>query len=110
MQAVALSSREDMKTIKTSPSQTLYDVAVQWYGTTEAVGELMRNNPALENDPGELVKLGIDYLQERSFYPDAALLPGQAIQIDESSFLLKQTVVQQLRNKEISTYDYGTND
>lgn len=99
-----------MKTIRTVPNQTIFDVAAKHYGTCEAVAELLSNNPQLRNDPAALAALGIDYVTDAAFYPDAALLTGQDIQIDTDSRILKQSIVKELQNKEINTYDNGTND
>lgn len=101
---------EAMKTVKTVPNQTLFDVAVKYYGTCEAVSELLANNPGLRNDPAALAALGVDYVTDAAFYPDAALLAGQDIQIDTDSRILKQSIVKELQTKEINTYDNGTND
>ena len=49
-----------MKTIKTVANQTLLDVAVKYYGTAEAAGQLLALNPDLVNDPEALVSLDID--------------------------------------------------
>lgn len=102
-----------MKTVKTVPNQTIFDVAAKYYGTCEAVAELLALNPQLRNDPAALAALGIDYVSETAFYPDAALLAGLDIQIDTDSRTLRQSVVKELQNKEINTFDLednGTND
>lgn len=94
-----------MKTIKTVSNQTIFDVAVKYYGTCEAVDRLMADNPELRNDPAALAATGIDYLTDTGFYPDVALLPGQEIAIDTDSPVLKQTIVKELKTKEINTFD-----
>ncbi len=94
-----------MKTIRTTHNQTLFDVAVKYCGTCDAVAELMENNPGLRNDPAALAALGIDYLADVGFYADAALLPGQEVWIDTDGQTLRQTVVKELKTKEINTFD-----
>lgn len=94
-----------MKVIKTVRNQTLFDVAVKYCGTCEAVAELLADNPGLRNDPGTLAGLGIDYVSDGGFYVDAALLPGQEVRIATDSPILKQTVVKELKTKEINTFD-----
>lgn len=94
-----------MKTIRTAKNQTLPDVAVKYYGTTEAVGELLALNPDLRNDPAALVALGIDYLADDSFYADVALEAGQSVTIDTDSPVLRQQVVRELQNREVNTFD-----
>lgn len=94
-----------MKTISTTPNQTLFDVAVLCYGTAEAVGELLAANPDLRNDPEAMAALGIDPLADDGFYPDIALAPGQSVRIDTDSQTLRQTVVRELQGREINTFD-----
>lgn len=94
-----------MKTIRTVPNQTIFDVAVKYCGTCDAVAELLAANPDLRNDPASLADLGIDYVGDEGFYVDAALLPGQEIRIDTDSPTLKQTVIKELKTKEINTFD-----
>ena len=94
-----------MKTIKTVTNQTLFDVAVKYYGNTEAVGEIMANNPGLRNDPAALAALGIDYMADGGLYLDAALLAGQEVAIDTDSSLLKQTTAKEIENRAINTFD-----
>ncbi len=94
-----------MKTIKTVKNMTLFDVAVKYYGNTEAVGEIMTNNPGLRNDPEALAALGIDYVADTGFYADAALLPGQEVAIDTDSERLKQTTVREVQTREINTFN-----
>lgn len=98
-----------MKTIKTVANQTLLDVAVKYYGTAEAAGQLLALNPDLVNDPEALVSLGIDYLADNGCYLDVALAPGQTVTVDMDSDMCRQTVVKELNDKEINTFD-GTND
>ncbi|SUE33680.1 hypothetical protein [Rikenella microfusus] len=93
-----------MKTIRTVSNQTVFDLAVKYYGTCEAVAELIGNNPGLRNDPAALATLGIDYVADGGFYADAALLAGQEVRIDNDSRTLRQMVVKELQNKEINTF------
>jgi len=92
-----------MKTIKTLQNQTLYDVAVMYYGTSEAVGELILNNAELVNDPAALAQLGVDYINNEGFYPDTSLLAGQNIRIDTQSPNMNRNIVKEIYN-EITTY------
>ncbi len=82
-------------TIRATANQTIYDVAVKYYGTTDAVGELLALNPDLRNDPAALAALGIDYLAA----------PGLTVTIDTGSSLLRQEVARQLRSREINTFN-----
>lgn len=93
-----------METIKTVQNQTVFDIAVQHYGTGEAVGEIMRNNPGLRNDPAALAELGIDYMADSAFYADAALRPNQNVAIDPDSKLRKQSVTRELPGA-VTTFD-----
>ena len=98
-----------MKTIKVRRNQSLRDVALQYYGNHEAAGEILSNNPDLKNDPASLAALGIDALSDEGFYLDAALLSGMDVKIDTDSPLMLKSVLKNL-NREITTYDNGTND
>ena len=45
-----------MKTIEVENDQLLLDIALQQYGTAEAISEIIFNNPDLKNDPSAVVK------------------------------------------------------
>lgn len=99
-----------MKEIKTTENQTLFDIAAMYYGTCEAVGEIIRNNPELANDDRVKVQAGIDSANDRNFYPDLALKPGSVICIDNDSRLIRKNSVREIE-KEVTTFkltDYGT--
>lgn len=93
-----------MKTIEVKPAQTLFDVALEQYGNSEAAGEILRNNPGLQNDPAALSALGIDAVSNDGFYIDAPLLEGSSVEIDTESGLIKNNVLKQI-NSEITTFD-----
>lgn len=93
------------KTIRTTANQTLIDVAVKYYGTAEAIRDIIQLNADIRNDPASLAALGIDYLAEDSFYLDAALAEGQVLAIDTDSPLLRPTTARELQGKEIATFD-----
>lgn len=84
-------------------NQTIYDLAVEYYGTVEAVGEILTNNPDLRNDQVALVALGIDYLADDGLYLDAPIAPGSTIEIDTSSPLCDRQITKEL-TKHITTY------
>lgn len=85
-----------MKTIKAKKNQTVFDIAVEQYGTCEAVGEIIANNPGLVNDPAALAVLGVNALDDDGFYFDAALLAGLEIMIDTNSDLMRKTVTKEI--------------
>lgn len=89
-----------MKQIETVKDQTLLDLALQHYGTAEAVGEILANNPALRNDPATVVAEGHAL---GSFYPDIRLKEGQTVQIDDTSLLMRKTVVKKIETN-VTTY------
>ncbi len=89
-----------MQTITVTDNQTILDVALKCYGTAEALGEIIRNNPGLKNDPAALVKEGRAI---GSFYPDAKLATGQSVLIDDDSRLMKKNVIKNI-DKDITTY------
>ena len=96
-----------MKTVKTLPNQTIYDIAAMYYGTCEAVGELLMNNTELVNDPTELAALKIDYIGDNGFYVDVALLAGQSVEIDTQSPNMNRNIVKEITNQFTT---YGTNN
>ncbi len=94
-----------MKTIKVEPNQTLYDIAVQYYGTVDGVEELMALNPGLQNDPKVLTGLGINTAnQENAFRLDVAVAPGSVLAFDETSKTIDDKVVRKIENQ-VTTYE-----
>lgn len=93
-----------MKTIKAKPNQTVFDIAIEQYGTCEAVGEILANNPSLSNDVAALTALGIEAVGETDFYPDVALDPGADVLIDTASLLMRAAVVKEIK-RDITTYE-----
>lgn len=93
-----------MKTVNVEPNQTLFDLALQYYGTVEALHEILSNNPDLENDPAALIALGVDMLQRGVFRLDVAVRPGFRLKIDETSKLIEDNVLKKITNS-ITTYE-----
>lgn len=89
-----------MKTIKVKDNQILLDIALQYYGTAEAVGELLVNNPGIRNEPQALVSAGREL---DSFHPDIKLQVGQSLQINDDSRTMIKTVVKKIEN-DVNTY------
>lgn len=86
-----------MKKVIVEPNQSLRDIALQHYGTMEAVGEIFTLNCAvLVNDPRALIELGVDVVNDKAFYMDAALEVGLTLAIDDSSGLINKNTVRQL--------------
>lgn len=94
-----------MKTITAKANQTVYDIAVQYYGTAEAVEEIFRNNPDLRNDDRAKIEAGIDAVQDAYFYPDLAVQTGLPVLIDTDSPLLKNSITREMND--VTTFDYG---
>ncbi len=93
-----------MKTIKVEPNQTVYDLAVQHYGTAEAVSEILSNNPDLANDTNALIELSIDTNSQSAFRLDVAVRPGFMLRIDETSGLRNESIIKKITN-DITTYE-----
>lgn len=89
-----------MKTIEVKDEQILLDIALQHYGTAEAIGEIVANNPGLCNEPSAVVAAGRDL---GPFYPDIKLKVGLQVNIDDESRLVKKTVVKKIET-DITTY------
>ncbi len=95
-----------MKTVKTTSNQTVFDLAVEHYGTIEAVGEIMSLN-TLKNDPQAL--LDADINEVNVFYPDIALPAGFEVIIDENSSYRRPNILKELDGRTITTFDNGKN-
>ena len=93
-----------MKKIKVEPNQTIFDLAVQHYGTAEAVSEILSNNPDLVNDPSALVELGVNTLAKPVFRLDVAVKPGFELRIDDTGKWMNKQTIQKITN-EITTYE-----
>lgn len=89
-----------MKTVEIKDEQTLLDIALQHYGTAEAVGKIISDNPDLSNEPSAVVEAGREL---GAFYPDIKLKAGTRANIDDDSRLMKKTVVKKIE-RDITTY------
>lgn len=97
-----------MKTITAEANQTVYDIAVQYYGTAEAVEEILRNNPGLANDDKAKIAEGIDTVQDTYFYPDLPIRTGASILIDINSQLLNNGIIRDMND--VTTFGNGKNN
>lgn len=89
-----------MKTIEVCDEQILLDIALQYYGTAEAIGKIVSDNPDIKNEPSAVVKAGRAL---GTFYPDIKLAAGSLINIDDDSRLARKTVVKKI-DRDITTY------
>lgn len=102
-----------MKKVTVKRNQTIYDIAVEQYGTCEAIPEIIANNPNLDNDEQAKISLGIDASKDKDFYFDLPLKQGSIVLIDTDSRSLKKNIIREINNKEVTTFDlqdYGTNN
>lgn len=95
-----------VKTVKAKPNQTIYDLALEQYGTSEAVGEILSNNPSLRNDTSALMELGIETIGIQDFYLDVSLEPGIDIVIDTAGTFMQPAIVKEIKH-DITTYNHG---
>lgn len=93
-----------MKTIIVKPNQTIFDLAVENYGTCEAVGEILKNNPQLKNDDLAKVAAGIDPIRDNGLYLDLAVAACSRIIIDTDSKLIRTSVIREI-NTEVTTFN-----
>lgn len=101
-----------MKKITVKPNQTVYDIALEQYGTCEAVSEIITGNTELVNDEQAKIRIGIEPVRDKDFYFDLALKPGSSILVDTDSRLINKNILREI-NKEITTFDlndYGKNN
>lgn len=89
-----------MKTIEVQADQTALDLAIQYYGTADGIGEILSLNPSLANDPKRLAEEGRNM---NAFYPDLRLTPGQSVLIDDGGTVIKKSVVKKME-KNVTTY------
>lgn len=89
-----------MKKITVKPNQTVYDIAVEQYGTCEAVSKIMADNPELMNT-------------DNGFCFDLALKAGSTLLIDTDSRIIRKNILREI-DKEVTTFDlndyYGTDN
>ena len=93
-----------MKKVTVKRNQTIHDIAVTEYGTSEAITEIIRNNPELSNDEQAKVSLGIDPSKDKEFYFDLPIKSGNIVLIDTDSRMLKKTIIREI-DKEVTTFD-----
>lgn len=97
-----------MQTTLVKENQTLHDLSIALYGTCEAVGELLRLNPAIENDARALSAAGIDTISDKAFYLDLPVAEGSELRFDPDSLLRRDNILKEL-TADINTYSHGTN-
>lgn len=89
-----------MRKIEINDNQTLLDVAMEYHGCAEAIGELLLNNPQIKND----IKALIDAKRTTNeFHPDVKLALGSILFIDDNSRAVKKNVVKKI-NRSVNTY------
>lgn len=93
-----------METVIVKPNQTVFDLAAQHYGTCEAIGEILRNNPELTNEAAAKTALGINAVADKNFYIDLPVKTGTAVLIDTDSRLLQKSVIKQIET-DITTFN-----
>ena len=84
--------------IITENNQTIYDIAVQHYGTVEAIGEILSLNPDIKNDAkGSNADVS-------DFHFDLPIAEGSRLIIDEKSPLMKKNITKELQKEQITTW------
>lgn len=93
-----------MTEIKVRANQTLFDIALEQYGTCEAVSEILSLNDELTNAPSARMAAGVDG-DDTSFYAEIALEEGISVKVDETSSLRKTAILRDLQGVEINSYN-----
>ena len=93
-----------MKVITVKQNQTIFDLAIENYGSCEAISEILNNNPNIRNDKTALTALGINYLTDGAFYLDAPVEPGFELQVNPDSQFIKTSVTKEITN-EVTTFN-----
>lgn len=92
-----------MRIIKSLKNQTIWDVAIQYYGTAEAVSELLELNPQLQNDLSSVINSGY-IVDSTMFYIELPLKEGSSIKINEDSFWVRRDVLKEIE-EDIITFN-----
>lgn len=90
--------------VTVKPNQTIFDLAAQYYGTCEAISELLANNPDLTNEDAAKTAAGIDAINDDSFYFDLPVKTGTVMKIDTDSRLLQKSVIKQIQT-DVTTFN-----
>lgn len=86
--------------VRAKENQTLLDFCIEYYGTIEAIGEVLVCNPSLKNDTKSLIEAGYPPL---AFHLEIMLDTSQIITIDEQSQLMKKNVIKNI-DRPVTTY------
>lgn len=89
-----------MKKVEINNNRTLLDIAMEYYGTAEALGEILLNNPRIKNDRNALIDAD---RQINEFHPDIKLEIGSTLLIDDDSRQVKKITVKKI-NRSVNTY------
>jgi hypothetical protein len=87
-----------MKTILTVDKQTIFDIAVQHYGTIEAVQEILALNPQIEND---LKGYNVDLSE---FQLDLPVKANSLLTIDDNSSLINKNLLKEI-TETVTTFE-----
>lgn len=98
---------QSMNRVTVRANQTIFDIALEQYGTIEAVAEILSLNPNIGNAPQSKKDVGIDYIADTDFYHDLALSQTATIIINPDSELRRQSIRRELQGIEITTYNNG---
>lgn len=86
-----------MKIIVVKHNQSLRDIALQYYGTMEAMGEILTlNSTILINDKKALVAIGVDQVNDKAFYLDVAIEEGLNLIVDNENRIINKMVIKEL--------------
>lgn len=86
-----------MKIIVVKHNQSLRDIALQYYGTMEAMGEILTlNSTILINDKKALVAIGVDQINDKAFYLDVAIEEGLNLIVDNENRIINKMVIKEL--------------
>jgi len=87
-----------MKTITTTENQTIFDIAVQYYGNLEAVEEILQLNPQIENE------LQGDAVDNAMFQWDLPVKRNSQLVMDKNSPYLKKNILREI-NETVTTFE-----
>jgi len=84
--------------VVTDNNQTIYDIAVKYYGTVEAILEILSLNPDIRNDAkGSNADIS-------DFHFDLPIAAGSRLIINEKSPMMKKNIIKELQKEQITTW------
>lgn len=89
---------------KTGKNQTIFDLALQYYGNVEAIEEILNNNTHLLTDYSVMSANGLPF-QSDVVYLSLPFIEGQKLYVDNESDYYKNKLASELGSTDIASFD-----